>query len=56
VNALESYLIENKIDEIQAMNALQNRAIISDNCVLAADVIDCDIAIDWLKKNRKENK
>lgn len=51
MNALQNYLGENNVDETKAMNILQEHGIISDNCVTAADVPDCDAedAIDFLQ-------
>lgn len=42
MNSLEKYLSGRGLDEIQSMNALQDADIVSDNCVLAQDVAECD--------------
>lgn len=42
MNSLEKHLSGKGLDEIQSMNALQDAGIVSDNCVLAQDVAECD--------------
>jgi hypothetical protein len=52
MNALETFLDASFLDEVEAMNRLQEHGIISDNCILAADVADadCEAAITFLGK------
>lgn len=49
MNVLETFLREQRMDEITAMNDLQNHAVISDNCVMACDVAnrDCETAVKF---------
>lgn len=41
------------LTETEAMNALQDSGIISDNCVWLPDIADADIqnAAEWLRRN-----
>ena len=50
MNALETFLLESGRDETDAMNTLQDQAIISDNAVWARDVanMDCFRAVKFL--------
>lgn len=50
MNRLTAYLREHGINEVSAMNRLQDHGIISDNAVHASDVADCDAeaAIEFL--------
>lgn len=41
-NSLQKWLEFMEENEIEAMNRLQDNGIISDNCVLAKDVAECD--------------
>lgn len=53
---LQQYIHDEKLDEVEAMNELQNVAgIISDCCVWAEDVaeVNQDDAIGYLKEWRK---
>jgi hypothetical protein len=52
MTTLETHIIENKLDETKAMNVLQDRGIISDNCIDVKDVAeaDCERAIAVLEK------
>lgn len=56
MNVLETFLREQRMDEITAMNDLQNHAVISDNCVMACDVAnrDCETAVKFLKVQKGE--
>lgn len=47
-NTLEAFLTERGINETEAMNALQNNGIISDNCERASDVANSGQAVAWL--------
>lgn len=47
-NSLQDYLAATGLDEVKAMNELQNNGIISDNCITAADVGDSGKAVAWL--------
>lgn len=49
-NRLEIFLHFKRLQPVPAMNALQARAVVSDNCVTPADVGEADIqrAIDYL--------
>lgn len=50
MNALTQYIFLNGLDHDRAMNALQDKAVISDNAVTSEDVadVDCQKAIDEL--------
>lgn len=54
MNALERYLTITGTNEADAMNALQDMGIVSDNCVWAKDVAeaDCLQAIEFLKARK----
>jgi hypothetical protein len=51
MNALEIYLQESKADPVAIMNALQDIAAISDNCIELADVaaVDAAAAVNLLR-------
>lgn len=53
MNALQSHLQRNHIDEVETMNILQTHGVISDNCVSAKDVAnqDAERACEWLEEN-----
>lgn len=38
MNALEKFIIDNSLNEIDTMNTLNDAVMISDNCVTSADV------------------
>jgi len=42
MNSLEQHLRAKKLNEIEAMNALQDAGIVSDLAVFACDVAECD--------------
>ena len=42
MNSLEQHLRAKSLNEIDSMNALQDAGIISDLCVFACDVAECD--------------
>lgn len=50
MNTLETYIKAHAIDEVLAMNLLQEHGKVSDNAILAADVAetDCPAAIAFL--------
>jgi len=50
MNTLETFIVQNSLNENDTMNLLQSNAIISDNCISAADVYetDCSTAIEFL--------
>jgi hypothetical protein len=50
-NSLQDYLAATGLDEVKAMNELQDHGIISDNCVSAAEVGDSGKAVSWLALN-----
>jgi hypothetical protein len=52
MKSLRDYLSANGIDEVQAMNLLQDHGIISDECVSVDDVVDSGKALTWLNDNR----
>jgi hypothetical protein len=52
MKSLRDYLLANGIDEVQAMNLLQDFGIISDECVSVDDVVDSGKALTWLNDNR----
>lgn len=47
-NQLEIFLENNQMDEKNALNALQNAGVISDNCIFAGDVADTKAAVKFL--------
>jgi hypothetical protein len=47
-NSLQDYLAASGLDEVEAMNELQDHGIISDNCISAAEVGDSGKAVSWL--------
>lgn len=51
MKALRDYLEANFIDEVEAMNLLQDHGIISDECVTPEDVGDSGKAVAWLHDN-----
>lgn len=51
MNSLEQYLEFTGIPMIEAMNALQECGIISDNCILPRDVYNTGAAVRWLIDN-----
>lgn len=51
MNSLQQYIHYNGIDEVKAMNALQDHGIVSDNCVHASEVKDSGKAVAWLNEN-----
>jgi hypothetical protein len=52
MKSLRDYLLANGIDEVQAMNLLQDHGIISDECVVPEDVGDSGKALTWLNDRR----
>jgi len=48
---LETYLQENLLNEVAAINLLQGDGVISDNCIMTEDVAiaDCQLAIECLQ-------
>jgi hypothetical protein len=56
MNRLETFLDNRNLNQISAMNLLQDQGVISDNCINASDVCDsdCDKAVDFLLKHEKE--
>lgn len=56
MNALEHFIRENGLDEAQAMDYLMALNLISDNCVCASDVADCDChwAVYKLQKYKQQ--
>lgn len=42
MNALETFISEHKLSELECMNVLQQTGVVSDNCMLAKDVADSD--------------
>jgi hypothetical protein len=52
MKSLRDYLSANGIDEVQAMNMLQEHGIISDECVAPEDVVDSGKALTWLHDRR----
>ncbi len=50
MNSLENHIRSKSLNEIEAMNALQDAGIVSDLCVLACDVAEiyCTAAIAFL--------
>jgi hypothetical protein len=55
-NSLKSYLNENHISVLSAMNALQAAGIVSDHAVWPGEVADADarLAIQWLREHNGE--
>lgn len=55
-NNLERYIYENSLNEREVMNQLNDAAIISDNCVCAADVCTGDAlkSVSWLLAEKGE--
>lgn len=51
MNRLQEWLLASNADEIEAMNELQQRGIISDNCVWPCEVENDEEAVRWLKEN-----
>lgn len=53
-NSFEEFLLKFKVNEVAAMNMLQDRGVISDLCVTAHDVadVDCHTAIEAVQKWR----
>lgn len=51
MRALKDYLDVNFINEVKAMNLLQDYGIISDECVTPEDVGDSGKAVAWLHEN-----
>lgn len=52
MNALEKFIIERKLNPVEAMNHLQDVGLISDHAITAADVAHVDVfpARDYLVK------
>lgn len=48
LNGLEHYLDFTGIPMIEAMNFLQDRGVISDNCILPSDVFNTGVAVRTL--------
>ncbi len=42
MNSLENHIRLKQLNEIESMNALQDAGIVSDLCVFACDVAECD--------------
>jgi hypothetical protein len=53
-NSLQDYLAASGLDEVDAMNELQDHGIISDNCISAAEVGDSGKAVAWLAMRSEE--
>ena len=53
-NSLQDYLSASGLDEVDAMNELQDHGIISDNCISAAEVGDSGKAVAWLAMRSEE--
>ena len=43
MNELEKFLTINGLDAVDAMNRMQNLGLVSDNCIVPADVAVADI-------------
>jgi hypothetical protein len=43
MNKLQKLIKDNDLNETEVLNELQDNGIISDLCVSAADVADCDV-------------
>ena len=54
MNALETFILDNQLNECDVMNVLQENAVISDNCILALDVADDENAVAWLKHRQTQ--
>lgn len=52
MKSLRDYLSANRIDEVEAMNLLQEHGIISDECVVPEDVGDSGKALTWIHDRR----
>lgn len=52
MNNLEQWITDNNHNEITIMNLLQEYGVISDNCIMAEDVGNCNKAIVWLSCNK----
>lgn len=52
-NTLEAYILARGLDETEAMNALQNHGIISDNCERASDCGNSGKAVSWLEEHKE---
>ena len=50
-NSLQDYLAATGLDEIEALNNLQEHGIISDNAIHAAEVGDSGKAVAWLAQH-----
>lgn len=50
-NSLQDYLAATGLEEIHAMNELQEHGVISDNAVHASEVGDSGKAVTWLTLN-----
>ncbi len=49
MNLLERYIAEQHLRESSVMDLLQLHGIISDDCVMASEVVDDYNAVCWLK-------
>jgi len=56
LNTLQHYIFAQSYDEIDTMNTLQDRGIVSDNCVTAAEVYDTGKAVSFLNNLPPEHK
>jgi hypothetical protein len=58
MNPLVKWCIENNVTEVEAMNALQDQGVISDNCVWFADIYEGDwpAALKFLESTFKKNR
>ena len=56
LNGLQIYIHKNGLNERDVMNKLNDAAVISDNCISAADVCtgDAQTAIAWLEREKGE--
>lgn len=54
MNKLEQWIKDTHNNEITVMNLLQEHGVISDNCVMAEDVGNCNKAIVWLNYNKEK--
>lgn len=52
-NKLTDHIDANGLDEVAVMNRLQDHGIVSDNAVMAGDVVNADAAVKWLERAAK---